>query len=812
MDNSTSGKIEDATPVLNTHQPEAQSTTFEQVKDKMESSVDSKNESSVDSKNESSVDNKNESSVDSKNESSVDNKNESYVDNKNESSVDSKNESSVDSKNESSVDNKNELFVDSKNESSVDSKNESSVDSNNESSVDSKINGQSADNKDSASTHSVDANPDLQNNKLHGETDSVTSSEPTKPGVEPPQSNIVEGGAVPTGESDEMGEAKTIESTVSVSNTPAGDHKDSNDKTTSDTSVVISDKPVNAAETPMNTAETPMNTAETPMNTAETPMNTAETPMNTAETPMNTAETPMNTAETPMNTAETPMNTAETPMNTAETRSEPVTSPDTAVSMSETPVNSSIVTPITTESTPTATLVASVNSSVSTTDTPVTTVSTTSSAPTTEVNSSVTLPDNKVDCKAEDVVEPMETKDSAEEITGAATETQKDSAEEITGAATETQKAVEGSKVKKRGRGRPPKSATASTPVEREASRRSVQSYVKPTMEDKKADNMGDDNTEESNDDTPVLGSLEGPVPIQTGKRNRRKVDRLAENITVALSSTSEKKKLTIPEGTGVKLRDVQAIEEVINKTKAEELKIFHRLLYGSVGKTSSEVKKNIRNFCGWSFSREDAEYKRKQLSVARINLVVLKTWCTMLQLSPAGTSLYSKEVKQDAGKRKRASKATKNLQGEDEGDADRSVDEAPDQSDDSLEEFLAVLYLFIETCCKETKRGRKPAVNPSTTPSSGKSKNSADNTKKPGRRGRKSQHKSKEFIPDEDIAGPPTDAVLTKKIKELLKTADLEKVTMKIVRQQLIDMYPEYDLSDKRDFIKTTVKEILGA
>ncbi|KAF6039473.1 DEK [Bugula neritina] len=493
----------------------------------MESSLDSKMESSVDSKNESSVDSKNESSVDNKNESSVDNKNESSVDNKNESSVDNKNESSVDSKNESSVDNKNESSVDSKNESSVDNKNESSVDS--------KINGQSADNKESVSTHNFHANPDLQNNKLHGETDSVTPSEPTKPGVEPPQSNIVEGGAVPTGKSDEMGEAKTIESTVLVSNTPAGDHKDSNDKATSDTSVNTSDKP--------------------------------------------------------MNTDKTPMNTDETPMNTDETSSEPVTSPDTAVSMSETPVNSSVVTPITTESTPTATLVASVNSSVSTTDTPVTTVSTTSSAPTTEVNSFVTLPDTKVDCKAEDVVEPMETKDSAEESAGAATETQKDSAKEITGAATETQKAVEGSKVKKRGRGRPPKSATASTPVEREASRRSVQSYVKPTMEDKKADNMGGDNTEESNDDTPVLGSLEGPVPIQTGKRNRRKVDRLAENITVALSSTSEKKKLTIPEGTGVKLRDVQAIEEVINKTKAEELKIFHRLLYGSVGKVRSYIQ-----------------------------------------------------------------------------------------------------------------------------------------------------------------------------------------------------------------------------
>ena len=25
------------------------------------------------------------------------------------------------------------------------------------------------------------------------------------------------------------------------------------------------------------------------------------------------------------------------------------------------------------------------------------------------------------------------------------------------------------------------------------------------------------------------------------------------------------------------------------------------------------EVKKNIRNFCGWTFSTEDAEYKRKR-------------------------------------------------------------------------------------------------------------------------------------------------------------------------------------------------------
>lgn len=52
-------------------------------------------------------------------------------------------------------------------------------------------------------------------------------------------------------------------------------------------------------------------------------------------------------------------------------------------------------------------------------------------------------------------------------------------------------------------------------------------------------------------------------------------------------------------------------------------------------------------------------------------------------------------------------------------------------------------------------------------------------------------------------------DAVIRKKIEKILKTADLEKVTMKTVRQQVIDMYPDHDLNDKKEFIKSTVKEV---
>lgn len=31
----------------------------------------------------------------------------------------------------------------------------------------------------------------------------------------------------------------------------------------------------------------------------------------------------------------------------------------------------------------------------------------------------------------------------------------------------------------------------------------------------------------------------------------------------------------------------------------------------------------------------------------------------------------------------------------------------------------------------------------------------------------------------------------------------------MKTVRQQIIDLYPEHDLTDKREYIKSTVKEV---
>ena len=55
-----------------------------------------------------------------------------------------------------------------------------------------------------------------------------------------------------------------------------------------------------------------------------------------------------------------------------------------------------------------------------------------------------------------------------------------------------------------------------------------------------------------------TVGSVERPVEILTGKRERRKVDRLSANMFTP-ATPAEKKRTLIPEGSGVKLGDCPA-------------------------------------------------------------------------------------------------------------------------------------------------------------------------------------------------------------------------------------------------------------
>lgn len=45
--------------------------------------------------------------------------------------------------------------------------------------------------------------------------------------------------------------------------------------------------------------------------------------------------------------------------------------------------------------------------------------------------------------------------------------------------------------------------------------------------------------------------------------------------------------------------------------------------------------------------------------------------------------------------------------------------------------------------------------------------------------------------------------------VKEILDEANLEEITMKTVCKEVYAKYPQFDLSNKKDFIKQTVKSV---
>ena len=56
-----------------------------------------------------------------------------------------------------------------------------------------------------------------------------------------------------------------------------------------------------------------------------------------------------------------------------------------------------------------------------------------------------------------------------------------------------------------------------------------------------------------------------------------------------------------------------------------------------------------------------------------------------------------------------------------------------------------------------------------------------------------------------------PSDFDIKKVVKDILKDANLEEVTMKTVCKQVYDHFPDFDLTSRKDFIKSTVKETIS-
>ncbi|CAH0551023.1 unnamed protein product [Brassicogethes aeneus] len=89
--------------------------------------------------------------------------------------------------------------------------------------------------------------------------------------------------------------------------------------------------------------------------------------------------------------------------------------------------------------------------------------------------------------------------------------------------------------------------------------------------------------------------------------------------------------------GSGTALGGIPRIDASISRFKNDDLKILHRILYDTVGKTNL-FKKNIKKFNGFTFKKGSDEYEAKLALADEFELKQLKSVCEMLELQKTGS------------------------------------------------------------------------------------------------------------------------------------------------------------------------------
>ncbi|XP_059176098.1 protein DEK-like [Physella acuta] len=353
-----------------------------------------------------------------------------------------------------------------------------------------------------------------------------------------------------------------------------------------------------------------------------------------------------------------------------------------------------------------------------------------------------------------------------------------------------------------------------------------------------------DDESEEEEEELPP-GLLEVPLVVE-GKREKKKVERLSATMMVA---PQEKKKVEFEEGSGVKLGDIPYIEYQINSAKAIDLKPLHRVLFLRPG-TNMIIKKNIKQFSGFSHSKDSKEHEKRMSVLNKMVIMELKFICIVLGLERSGTKpnlvdrieeflmepkdngLKVKEKKSSKSgskkkgtKRKRTSKGSAKKEKEDKDESGSGEDEDADE-DDQEEEKEEEEEEEEEESEEEAPKKKKAKAEPKKTPAkkvskeNGKKEKGKKETKKPAAKKKIVSDDLSDSLSadseDEPIAkiaknSPPSNDEIKELVKKILDGADLETVTMKTVVKQVYAKYPSFDLSDRKDFIKDTVREVIS-
>jgi protein DEK len=120
--------------------------------------------------------------------------------------------------------------------------------------------------------------------------------------------------------------------------------------------------------------------------------------------------------------------------------------------------------------------------------------------------------------------------------------------------------------------------------------------------------------------------------PSPKAKRQRKTVERISYD-----DEKKEKAAFSIPEGPGTKVADLPNVCHWLEKKKADEWTILHRLMFGVRGKNIN-TKKNIRQFSGFPADQaESLKEKRGEILNKQI-LSQLKTLADHLDIEVTGT------------------------------------------------------------------------------------------------------------------------------------------------------------------------------
>ncbi|XP_043575087.1 protein DEK isoform X4 [Chiloscyllium plagiosum] len=353
------------------------------------------------------------------------------------------------------------------------------------------------------------------------------------------------------------------------------------------------------------------------------------------------------------------------------------------------------------------------------------------------------------------------------------------------------------------------------------------------TIEEEKGEKLESEDEDEEEEEEERVGLLERS-PIVEGKREKKKVERLTLQVT-----PSAKETFSIPEGRGTKLGEIERIQYFMGKTKAEDLKSLHKILYNRPGSLAT-LKRNIRLFAGFSFETGSEQHKKKEEVLKKNPISVLKVICTVLDLERKGTKdeIVSKilnflmkpkasgkslpkpkKKRQKGGKKDHSSSGSKKkskaatseeiLTDESSSEEEKKKEKYSDESDAEEEvEPPKKASKKEKSTSKAVPKGKKGQNTKATNVKKADS-STAKKTPAPAKKESESEDSSDDEPLIKKLKKPPTDEELKETVMKLLVDANLEEVTMKQICKKVFASYPDYDLSDKKDFVKNTVKEV---